>query len=270
MKRRILTLLLMTVISLGMLPMNVDAATKYPVIKNYYDKYGNVDGIDTWISKNHCVRFLISYEYENLSADILYYDGIGAHLDQRGKLNLGPHGRIECVGRYKGKFYFNVSKESGIISRGLYTIKPGDRKFKCISKNINIKKINKKNLMSGRYLLGWKYKNTDASGGLGHAYVFDIKKGKKVSLGDVHDIKKYGNKLYYLKKSLNKGKIVLKVYRCNLSGKNRKLLKTFKTNLKNDEVYGVGSLSSKNVVYKYWKMVGDEYKSLKYVKRYRK
>ena len=76
--------------------------------------------------------------------------------------------------------------------------------------------------------------------------------------------------MYYLKKSLNKEKIVLKVYRCNLSGKNRKLLKTFKTNLKNDEVYGVGSLSSKNVVYKYWKMVGDEYKSLKYVKRYRK
>ena len=244
------------------LPIRVNAATSYPQIKN--------NGKDTWISEHWLIRFNDSSEYDpeyDSTADIIYFDS-GAHGDVRGSLNLGAYGGgLRCIGKYNGKFYFNVYTGYGAGYVGIYTIKPGDVKFTCVSRNINIREIEKANLMSGRYILGFKYMTTDPSSGLGSTYVYDLKTNKKVSLGEIQDARKIGKKLYYLKKSANKkGKLVLKVYKCKHNGKSRKLVKAFTLKLKAKGDYGYGRLTSKKVQYHYIK----DYKSRTITKKYRK
>lgn len=189
--------------------------------------------------------------------------------DVRGSLNLGSYGgRITCVGSYNGKFYFNVLKGYPVNRPELYTIKPGETSFTCVSPNMLIQYIEKANLMGGRYILGFKYIATDPNSGMGHTYVYDLKTNKKVSLGEIQDARRIGKKLYFLKRTANKkGKLVLKVYKCKLSGKSRKLVKACKMNVYAKDVSGYGKLTSKKVIFKY---LDKNFNSHTYTKKFRK
>ena len=212
---------------------------------SFASSYPKVRGNDTWLNKHWCIR--APYSASDGEVQILYFDGIGNHGDRRGSLNIGGYNTIYYVGKFNGRYYFNVCDSLGFVSRGLYSIKPGSGKFKRAARGINTASISKKGLISKRYVFAYSYMHD--KDWFGKAYVFDLKKNRKLSLGEIYSKKKVGNKLYYVKKDGSNGKVSLKLYRTN--GKRTKLVKTYTTEAAADYcVYDI-KLTEKQLKYTY-------------------
>ena len=252
--------------------INTYAATSYPVIKD--------DGVRATLSKHYKFRSPAYSEYNSYS-DVkyayIYHDG-----KKVAKFKLTDYEIMECIGKYKGKYYFNVTNL--VNAKGVYTYNPGSRKFNRVCKNMNFAYFKKKytrsewhkqssGLMGKRYILAKPYYPTDGYGGYGKAYVYDLKKNKKTYLGNARDIIKVGKRIYwttttpYMWDEAADPKIIVKS--ASISGKNKKTIKIERSDYMKQAGYGIGTI---NKHYAIWKFIIDQGDSLENVEvkvRYR-
>lgn len=171
------------------------AKTEYPVVKNH--------GLTAKLSKTYSFK---SPDYNNnytgKSTKYAYIYRKGKKIE---KLKLTNYKEMLCIGKYKGRFYFNV--RSLPEASAVYSYKLGDKKFKRVCKNLNFwafkekytakyqKKYN--GIIDGRYVIARAFYPTDAYAGYGSVYVYDLKKNKETLLGDARDVTFVGKKIYW-------------------------------------------------------------------------
>ena len=234
--------------------VNTYAATSYPVIK--------ADGVRATLSKNYKFKSPAYSDY-NSYTDIKY-----AYIYYKGKkvakFKLTDYHIMKCIGKYKGKYYFNVTNL--MEANGVYTYTPGSKKFKRICKNMNFEYFKRKypgnkstsGIMKKRYILARPYYPTDAYCGYGMVYVYDLKKQKKTYLGNARDVIRIDNKIYWTTTTpyewdkADDPKIIVKS--ASLSGKNKKTIKTMRSDIMKQAGYGMGTI---NKHYAIWEFIID-------------
>lgn len=172
------------------------ASTDYPIIKN--------EGLNANLNKKYSFK---SPNYSNdYTGDTTKYAYIYRNGKKYVKFKLPESRRMTCIGKYNGKYYFNV--ENGYKAIGVYTYKIGSKKFKKVCKNMNFERFKKSyikhpyhsqhsGIINKRYILARKNFPTDGYDGFGDAYVYDLKKNKKTSIGSARDIIAIGKKIYW-------------------------------------------------------------------------
>ena len=248
------------------------AATKYPIIEK--------DGLRATLSKTYSF-YGPDYSYE-YTGDTTQYAYIYRNGKKYVKFKLPESRRMTCIGKYKGKYYFNVD-EGGVSAVGVYSYKPGDKKFKRVCKNLNFESFKKEyrsyeyarkhsGIMGKRYILARRYFPTDAFDGFGAFYTYDLKKNKKRSLGDARDVICIGKKIYWTTTTpyeygeSKKASIVVKSSNC--SGKKIETVKSIPFgNL--GATYGSGSIDEQYVTWDFMVAKGDSYDSATIKQKYR-
>ena len=204
-------------------------------------------------------------------AKIYYYPKRGSSRVMAKKY-LQPGETMCCIGKYRGKYYFNV--EYGFGSQAVYTYKPRYRKFRLLAKKINFGAFKKRKstnahsvgLMKKRYVIAYPGMPSDAYCGYGLLYVYDLKKNKKRSMGYVHDYIKVGRKIYSVTARpgdwARSSKTIIIVKRCNLNGKRLKTIRKYRAPFLKD-AYGWAKITKSHIKWQYQKTL----KSGRYVER---
>lgn len=173
----------------------VSASTEYPVVKKH--------GLTAKLSKTYSFK---SPDYSNnYTGKSIKYAYIYRKGKKIAKLKLTNYKEMLCIGKYKGRFYFNV--RSLHEASAVYSYKLGEKRFRRVCKNLNFwafkekytakyqKKYN--GIINDRYVIARAFYPTDAYAGYGNVYVYDLKKNKKTLLGDARDVTFVGKKIYW-------------------------------------------------------------------------
>ena len=171
------------------------AKTEYPAVSN--------GGLTAKLSKTYSFK---SPDYNNnYTGKSTKYAYIYRKGKKIAKLKLTNYKEMYCIGKYNGRFYFNV--RSIPEASAVYSYKLGDKKFRRVCKNLNFwtfknkyaAKYQKKyyGIIDGRYVIARAFYPTDAYGGYGNVYIYDLKKNKKKLLGDARDVTFVGEKVYW-------------------------------------------------------------------------
>ena len=177
------------------LNVKAEAKTEYPVTNNS-GKYAKLSKTYTFKSPNY------SNTHIGKSTGYAYIYRKGKKI---AKLKLTNCKEMMCIGKYKGKYYFNVRRLPEACA--VYSYKLGDKKFKRVCKGLNFFAFKKKytakyqkkyyGIIDNRYIIARPFYPTDAYAGLGDVYVYDLKKSKRKLLGDARDITWVGKKIYW-------------------------------------------------------------------------
>ena len=185
---------LVSVIPLG-LTGKASAKAEYPIVKKH--------GLSAKLSKIYTFKSPdYGSNYKDKSTGYAYIYRKGRKV---AKLKLTNYREMYCIGKYKGRLYFNVSHIPE--ASAVYSYKLGDKKFKRVCKGLNFWAFKKKytaqyqkkynGIVGDRYVIARDFYPTDAYGGYGNAYVYDLKKNKKKLLGDARDVTFVGKKIYW-------------------------------------------------------------------------
>lgn len=171
------------------------AKTEYPVVKK--------DGLTAKLSKTYTFKSP-NYNSKYIGKSVGY-----AYIYRKGKkvakLKLTDYKEMYCIGKYNGRFYFNVRHLPE--ASAVYSYKLGDKKFKRVCKGLNFWAFKKKyaakyqkkyyGIVAGRYIMARAFYPTDAYEGYGNIYVYDLKKNTKTLIGNARDVTFVGKKIYW-------------------------------------------------------------------------
>lgn len=278
-KSHLWLVLILAVAMMAALPLLTEkaSATSYPVMKDTHHE-------GTYALLSGTYEFDYSGNPSGSRSDnwgqILRYNSTYNEWVTVATLRLGEYDRMYCIGKYGGKFYFNVS--STVEAKGVYTYKLGDTKFRRVAKGINLhyfkksygQKSNQRKLgiMKKRYVLAVKNYPTDVGDGCGKMYVYDLKKNKKKSLGHVFDYIKIGKKIYWVtvtpRNWYNSSKSKILVKKSNLSGGKIKTVKKYKAKFLKGS-YGAGTITKHYVKWSYMKWANGDSSYKTFRKKYR-
>lgn len=187
----VVIMVLLAIVSFSLTaPGKAYAKTSYPVIVG--------DGSEAYMNKTY------SFCADNYDKDGTHYACIIRKNKVIAKLKISRDSEVKCIGKYNGKYYFNV--RSIPTCEAVYTYKLGAKKFKRVCKGINLSYFKSSyttygksyaGIINKRYVLARDYYPTDAYGGYGNIYVYDLKKNKKKLLGDARDATFVGKKIYW-------------------------------------------------------------------------
>jgi hypothetical protein len=227
------------------------AKTAYPIVKK--------DGLSAQLSKTYTFKSPnYNYNYTGKSTRYAYIYKKGKKI---AKLKLTNYKEMYCIGKYKGRYYFNVRVVPDATA--VYSYKLGDTKFKRVCKGLNFGAFRKtyvkyqKNysgIMGGRYIIARDDYPTDAYGGFGNAYVYDLKKNKKILLGNARDVIWINDKIYWTTTVpfdwAHADDPVIVVNEATISGKEIRTIKTIPIKDLGSR-YGSGTIDKNYIVWKF-------------------
>lgn len=190
----LILIIFVSVIPLG-LTGKASAKTEYPVVKKH--------GLTAKLSRTYSFKSPdYSSNYTGKSTGYAYIYRKGRKI---AKLKLTNNKEMYCIGKYQGRFYFNVRNLPA--ASGVYSYKLGDKEFKRVCKNMNFWAFKKKytakyqkkyyGIAGGRYIMGRSFYPTDAAEGYGNIYIYDLKKNTKTLIGNARDVTWVGTKIYW-------------------------------------------------------------------------